>query len=281
MSGGSGEGTDFSSSQNIGTAFLANLFGQGASFGPTGVMFGGPGGGGGGGGGGGNFGGGSGGRGLGNAPEGYFGPGFAQQAFGSGDFSSLRNLLAPTNRNSLQEFAGAVGEQGIGGFQQAYQSVLGPGTNAISEGLNTGFRTDMSPIVDVERRRFERETVPGLVEQYAGLTGGFSSDLHNSLANASADLGVTLGSQQAQFDEAANNRRLQALTVGPAAAQAIGSMPFQAGNEMLGLGSQLQEDEYLSRPEVQLMRTLSSLFSLGSDTPGSFGESTSKQGAFL
>ncbi len=297
MSGGSGSGENFQTSQNIGTAFLANLFGQGAGFGPEGVVFGGRGG-------------------FTGSPTTSFnssnnsngplsgiasqfnsianlGPGsadalggindfiasgstqrgglnFANQVFGPDDFNILRNILNPTASNSLQGDALGMGQMGT----SAFGDIFGSANSAVQEGLDSGFRTDMQPIIEAEKRRFSRETVPGLMEQYAGLTGGFSSATSSGLANAASDLGISLGSQQAQFDEAANNRRLQSLSV----AQSIANLPFDVGNQSLGLGAQIQEDQYLSRPEIQLMRTLSNLFSLSPPTTGASGSSSSKQG---
>jgi len=279
MSGGSSQGQDAGGSQNVGTGLLANLFGQGAGFDQHGIVFGSP---------------------IQPATSGTTGPGaaanftqqgvagipnvggnFANPVFQPSDFDILRNLLNPQARNALQFAAEDIGTQGIGGFQQAFDSVLGPGTDAIREALETGFRTDLDPIIEAEKRRFSRETVPGLAEQFAGLTGGFSSDFQNSLINASSDLGVSLGSQQAQFDEAASNRRFQALSAGPAAASAIAGLPINAAQDTLNLGAQIQEDERQSRPEVQLLRTLSELFGLSPNVAGSAGTSESKQGAFL
>ena len=324
MSGGSGSGESFQTSQNIGTAFLANLFGQGVGFNEEGMRFregpdqGGPRGSALGGidtfgSSGGNFGSpfnsfgpqgtgtqsywvdnsGNYGQGV-NKPSDVLGRdysylsgsqqnltdptglgsiargGFAPQIFQPADFLGLRNMLAPTGRNILQELAGPIGmlgAEGLGGIVDSSQ-------NALTQGLDSGFRTDMQPIIEAEKRRFSRETVPGLMEQYAGLTGGFSSATSSGLANAASDLGISLGSQQAQFDEAASNRRLQSMSVAPS----IAGMPFGLGSQALGLGSQIQEDQYLSRPEIQLMRTLSNLFSFSPPSSGGSGSSSSKQG---
>jgi len=315
MGGGSSDGSSFQSSQNIGSAFLANLFGQGAGFSGTGLTFG-PGpasntqGGnlglpagtsqatinafqqatrlpgygsgvssypgqsilpGSGGFGSNAFGSGSN---VGNVPQG----GFAPQVFQPADFMTLRGLLDPTPRNALQDSAQGIGQQGVDTFNNIFQSVLGPGQQALGESLSTGFRTDIQPIVDLEKRRFARETVPGLAEQYAGLTGGFSSDFRNSLLDASSDLGVTLGGQQAALDEAASGRRLAALTAAPAGAAALSQLPFAASNAALGLGAQIQEDQFLSSPAAQLMRNLTNIFSLSPPTTGGTSENSSKQG---
>jgi len=316
MGGGSSDGSSFQSSQNIGSAFLANLFGQGAAFNGAGLTFGAgpqaniqpqfapargtplPGGSratgtgaeippgsffggaqfgqsalpGGGGLGSNNFNGS--GSNIGNVPQG----GFAPQVFQPSDFMTLRGLLDSTQRNSLQDSALGIGQQGVDSFNNIFQSVLGPGQQALGESLSTGFRTDIQPIVDVERRRFERETVPGLAEQFAGLTGGFSSDFRNSLLNASTDLGVNLGGQQAALDEAASGRRLAALTAAPAGAAALTQLPFAAANAGLGLGAQIQEDQFLSSPAAQLMRNLTNIFSLSPPTTGGTSENSSKQG---
>ncbi len=294
MSGGSSDSQEMSTSQNISTAFLANLFGQPAFFGPQGVVFGQP-----------PL---SDGRGGGKFDEGpsavgpdaarFFsgnspgqapfptpvgggpasGMGFANQVFFPGDFDSLSNLTKPTPRNELQDAALGLGVEGVEASQRGFANIEGPGNEAIREGLQTGFRTDINPIVAAEQRRFTQETVPNLVEQFAGLTGGFSSDLQAGLANASADLGVTLGSQQVQLDEAANARRLNALTVAPQAQQTISGIPGFTAQSALGLGSAIQEDQHLSRPEVQLLKTLSNIFGLGDSTLGAAGSSSSKQG---
>ena len=83
----------------------------------------------------------------------------------------------------------------------------------IDELVSTGFRTDISPIVDAEQHRLMTETAPGLAERFGGAIS--TSGFENALAQSGEDLGLYLGSQQVGLDEAAAGRRSAGLNAAP------------------------------------------------------------------
>lgn len=173
--------------------------------------------------------------------------GIAPQVFSPEDFGMLQNLLNPTESNFLQEFS-----------PQMAGAMAAPFTQNISEGLSSGFRTDMSPVIAAEQSRLMNETIPEIAEQYAGITGGFSSDFGNAGLMAAKDMGLELGAMQSELDEGAAERR---MFYGQHAPTALSSFA--------GIGDQLFESETLQRPEMQLLRNISNLFSLSPPSTGS------------
>ena len=103
-------------------------------------------------------------------------------------------------------------------------------------------RTDFNPIAQEEMRRFNRETVPGISNQFAGLGGLNSSGFRQSLSGAGQDLQTRLAALRAnhemtqnQFATGAEERRRQMLgnlaggITGEEQAQQMGRMN-QLGN---------------------------------------------------
>lgn len=79
--------------------------------------------------------------------------------------------------------------------------------------VDTGFRTDIQPIVDAELRRLNTQTAPALAERFSGSLSG--SGFEQALAKASGDVSTFLGERQAGLDEAAANRRITGLNMAP------------------------------------------------------------------
>jgi hypothetical protein len=154
----------------------------------------------------------------------------ANQAFGPESFTSINQLLQPQQLMGFERGLGGVGQSGLDLFNQQ-------GLPALQELLGTGFRTDVDPIRQEELRRFRRETVPGIAEQFAGQTGTFSTDFLSAVTNAGADISSQIGALQTQLDEAASGRRAEALLGGGLSAPA----EFGAAQSTLGEQLRLQE----------------------------------------
>ena len=301
MSGSSSSGKSESTGQNIGSLLLANMFGQPAYMNSRGIAFGVPGGkaqrklGISGGKKSGRWGGskdwwtsspgGGGQAGVGVAQQtfpnanpftsvnqGFVQPGasgfvrgglgtvspgaIAPQVFQPSDMMAFRNLLNPTPSNFVQE-----NMEGIAGGASA------PLARNLYEGLGTGFRTDMSPIVALKQNRLMNETLPDIAERFAGITGGFGSDFGKAGMRAATDLGLKLGAAQTQLDEAAAARRMN-----------YGQFAPDTMSDFQALGDQMFESANLRRPEMQLLRTFSNLFGIAPPSSGSFSKQSSKSG---
>lgn len=98
-------------------------------------------------------------------------------------------------------------------FDEVQQLLTGPIRDPLLDLLQTGFRTDISPIVEAEQHRLLTETAPALAERFAGALQG--SGFANALSQSGEDLGIYLGERQAELDEAASGRRLQGLNMAP------------------------------------------------------------------
>lgn len=303
-----------SGSQNIGQALLANLFGQGVGFGPQGLQFSkgaGPTGSrvfeagqmanptaanigeaqSGGFGdifGGGSLGGSSFVQGLdsrvparapfdpnqriGSLPKG----GFAPQVFAPQDFMSLRGLTDPVAGNQLQTGLGGLLGGSLGFADRALPAIQSAGLGALGEGLDTGFRTDISPITAQRERALFRETLPQIAETFAGLApSGFSTDFARNVMGAGTDLQTELGAIQAELDESANARRAAFAQVAPQVGSGLLNLGTDVGAGFLDMGNALFETQRFLRPEQQLIRNLTNLFSLAPQTTGAMSKQKS------
>ena len=160
----------------------------------------------------------------------FAGPGrgsfnLATPTFGNMDFADIAKLLDSPN-------LGAEGARGIGGGWADYLS--GTVDPTMREGLETGFRTDMDPIIAEARRAFQEETIPQLKQQFAGQTGSFSSDFLASMNRAGGAMESQLGALQAQMDESASNRRAGLLP--------MAGIPGELAGLGLDLGAQYTLD---------------------------------------
>jgi hypothetical protein len=183
---------------NPAAGVIANMFGIGTGFEGGGMNYAGPG-------------------------QGYMG--FSRPTFGGGDFDDIAKLLDAPNM-------GAEGARGVGGGWADYLS--GTVDPTMREGLETGFRTDMDPIISEAQRVYRDETIPQLKQQFAGQTGSFSSDFLDSTARAGGAMGSQLGAMQAQMDESASNRRAGLLP--------MAGIPGELASMGLDLGAQYNLD---------------------------------------
>jgi len=214
------------------TGVLLNLFGIGAGTGRGGVMV---------------------------AP-GVFG--FADPLFQPSDFNKLRDLLEPIGDYGLVEnvedlVAKTFGN--VGSVTDFLRNTLQP---AAEELARTGFRTDISPIREQALRQLKRETIPGIAEQYAGITGGFSSDFLNSITQAAGDVETQLGSLQTGLDEAAAQRRLQGLPLSALLSSSQVALPLAFGSDFLNILAQVQNAERQQQPGFNFLQGLGAILNL-------------------
>jgi hypothetical protein len=150
---------------------------------------------------------------------------FARPIFDRDSFSEVAKLL------DLPNLTAGAARDVLGGWQDYMGGTVMP---TMEEGLQTGFRTDMDPIIAEAQRAFTEETVPQLKQQFAGQTGSFSTDFLGALAREGGTMQSQLGALQAQMDEAASNRRAGLLP--------MAGIPGQLASMGLDLGAQYNLD---------------------------------------
>lgn len=147
----------------------------------------------------------------------------------------------------------------IPGFEQSLEQLAGLAGPA-QDLVDTGFRTDLQPIIDAELRRFERETVPGLAERFGSALSG--SGFQTATSDAAADLGVELGALQTALDEAAASRRITGLQLAPSIFGAPTAAATTFGPQIEAGGARERAREESVRPGARLPNALSFLTGL-------------------
>jgi len=115
------------------------------------------------------------------------------------------------------------------------------------EAAKTGFRTDMSPIIAEEQRRYRDETLPMLKEQFAPATGLFATDFLGATGREGAAMGSRLGAQQVALDEAAADRRMQGIPLYSAMKQSNIAIPLNLATDFSALGGMLDQSSDAGR----------------------------------
>lgn len=150
---------------------------------------------------------------------GFFGTGPDQELydiFGMGKRKKRNRALRDYYKNYDYEAAAERAKA------SPFNQLLGSTTDRIStnvlpnvdELLRTGFRSDISSLIAEEQRRLNQDILPGVAERFrTALTGsGFQHEIGQSLE----DLGVRLGTLNFNADEAAADRRTNAILSGGA-----------------------------------------------------------------
>ena len=202
---------------------------------------------------------------------------FANQAFGPGSFESIADLLNPNQNLGAGNAFNALTNSGEL-FSQIDQLISGQFLPALSEGLETGFRTDIDPIREQAEREFRRSTVPQIQEQFAAQTGSFATDFLGSVTGAAGDIHTNLGALQSQLDEAASGRRTALLGQGAGLAQQAGQVGLNLAGSSLNLGEQLILDSTQGGRAATVLQMLAGLQPTSAIPRGNISTSASKSG---
>lgn len=188
---------------------------------------------------------------------------FANQVFGPEDFDVLRDQLDPLINLLGPAFAGGR----LTDATQLFDESVIPGLRELAE---TGFRTDIAPIVAAEQNRLQSETVPSIRELAAANTGPFSTDFQRNLLGAGSSLGFNLGALQAELDEASAGRRAGGLSL-------ASELPLSFASDVLGFQEEARASEFAGRPGTQAANLLQSLTGIPAvnAAPGQVGDSSS------
>ncbi len=201
---------------------------------------------------------------FGSAPDklGRTRPTIAGSLFGSGEREAIQQFLSPLGLTDLEQQAPELGQQAIDQLGPA-QGLFDTALSGVGEAAQTGFLTDIDPISRAARRRFERETVPQLAEQF-NFGNTFSSEgFQNRLFQAGTDLETNLGAIQAELQESASSRRLQALGLAPSVAAGSVGLPISVAQDVQGLGQANRLAQESTRRGGRVLDVLGQLQGLG------------------
>ena len=139
---------------------------------------------------------------AGDAPyQGGAGFQFTDPLFGPRTFDPLGNLFDPIS----------FGDQGLdtGGL-------INRTAGQQQELAQTGFKTDISPAVDLSQRLFEEEFIPGAMEQFGGLgLNPGDTDFTNAMMREGSRRATELGALDIDLSEAAAGRRMAGMQSAP------------------------------------------------------------------
>ena len=167
---------------------------------------------------------------------------FAGQGAQADPFDLLSNLLGLTDPNINQGVGAAQSMLGLG--EQFSAGAAQVGANAagtLQEGLDTGFKPDLQPIIEARERDFFRNIVPGIQQQnvFANEGGAFGTDITSQLFDAGKDLSVELGGLETGLQNQAADRRSQLTGLSGSLLGQLQNLPFEGGFNALNLGEQL------------------------------------------
>jgi hypothetical protein len=148
----------------------------------------------------------------------------------------------------IGQLAGNDALFGPGGLQQNFK-----------EGLNTGFKPDLQPIIDEATRGFFEDIVPQLGQSNVALqegVGPFSTDLSGQLTGAGATLASQLGSLEVENQNRAADRRGEFMGLSSLITDQLFNAGPNAGRNMLDLGEQLALQGTVGGRQATLLQLL-------------------------
>lgn len=154
--------------------------------------------------------------------------------------SNLTDLANPNINPAISQALGNLDFSRLSG--DAANQLLGGIGSTFQEGLNTGFKPDLQPIIDEATRGFFQDIVPQLGQQNVALqegVGPFSTDLSNQLLGAGGTLASQLGSLEVQNQNLAADRRGEFLGLSGLITDQLFNAPIDAARNQLNLGEQL------------------------------------------
>lgn len=174
---------------------------------------------------------------------------FSPQALGLGTggilspFDLVSNLTDLADPNINPAVGSALQGLGLGNLSgQAAEGLLGGIGSTFGEGLETGFKPDLQPIIDEASRGFFQDIVPQLGQSNVALqegVGPFSTDLSGQLVGAGTNLASQLGSLEVENQNRAADRRGELLGISGLITDQLFNAPIDAARNRLNLGEQL------------------------------------------
>lgn len=159
--------------------------------------------------------------------------------------------------------------------------LLGPGLDTFQEGLQTGFKPDLQPVIDQASRAFFNEIVPQLGQSNVALqegVGPFSTDLSGQLVKAGSGLATNLGALETQLQNDAGQRRAELAALSGTFAGNLSGVPQGAASGALQLGEEQVLAGTLGGRQAQLLQLLAGLQPGGTGVRGAAEQEQSSKG---
>jgi hypothetical protein len=166
------------------------------------------------------------------------------------------------------------------GGQLANQLLFGDVAPTLQEGLQTGFKPDLQPIINEASRSFFQDIVPQLGQSNVALqegVGPFSTDLNRALTGAGATLASQLGALEVENQNRAADRRGEFLGLSNLITDQLFNAGTDAGRNLLNLGEQLALQGTRGGRQSQLLAMLAGI-QPGGPIQSSQSENRSKSG---
>jgi hypothetical protein len=172
--------------------------------------------------------------------------------------SNITDLMNPNINPAIGGALSGLGasEQGSGLANQLLGGNIAP---AFAEGLNTGFKPDLQPIIDEAKRGFFQDIVPQLGQQNVALqegVGPFSTDLSSQLLQAGTDMQTQLGALETGLQERAGDRRSDLLSLSDLITNQLFNSNTDAARNRLNLGEQLASVGTVGGRQATLLQLL-------------------------
>ncbi len=200
----------------------------------------------------------------------------------------LSNLTDLTNPNANPAIASGgvdiLQQLGLSGGIQGANFLQGAAQDTFREGLETGFKPDLQPIIQQATEGFFNQIVPQLGQSNVALqegVGPFSTDLSNQILKAGAGLATNLGALETQLQSEAGQRRAELSALSGGFASSLSGVPFQAGGQALDLGEQQILTGTAGGRQAQLLQLLAGLQPGGTGVRGSDQAQSNKGGGFF
>ncbi len=175
--------------------------------------------------------------------------------------SNITDLANPNiNPGIGAGLQGLLGGQ-VGG-QIANALLTGGVAPTLAEGLETGFKPDLQPVINEASRSFFSEIVPQLGQSNVALqegVGPFSTDLSSQLTGAGATLASQLGSLEVENQNRAADRRGEFLGLSNLITDQLFNASTNAGRNQLDLGEQLASLGTVGGRQATLLQMLAGI----------------------
>lgn len=174
----------------------------------------------------------------------------------------ISRLTDLSNPNINTGVAPAQGYLGLGNLGSLLTSATGFGgtLSNLEEGMRTGFKPDIQPVINAATRGFFGEIVPGLGQGNVALkegVGPFDTDLSSQLLSAGTDLATDLGALETQLQSQAGQTRADLTGIAGTLLNQIQNLPYTAGQTSLDLGEQLVMQGTQAGRQAQLLQLIS------------------------
>ena len=175
--------------------------------------------------------------------------------------------------SNITDLANPGSNPGIGSALQGLQTsqlgslfgndlLFGDISSTLKEGLNTGFKPDLQPVINEASRSFFNEIVPQLGQSNVAMqegVGPFSTDLTGQLSGAGATLASQLGAMEVQNQNQAADRKGEMLGLSSLITDQLFNAGTNAGRNALDLGEQLAQQGTVGGRQSTLLQLLAGI----------------------